>query len=140
MAAIVEAARVGGKLASWRGTGYCNVVRSTQEVGDGVHFPGYFRVQIGGFHDLLRQKPSSLFILYGWSSVSMASLMMRSMYLVFVESMEVLLNMVFLVDAVLSYSQLVRIFQTDVAFMFFQSGVDGAARWRRYDPPKRRFL
>jgi hypothetical protein len=41
---------------------------------------------------LLRQKPSSLFILYGLSSISMASLMMRSMYLVFVESMEVLLN------------------------------------------------
>jgi hypothetical protein len=37
------------------------------------------------------------------------------------------LNTVFLVDAVLSYGRLVRIFQTDVAFMFFQSGVDGAA-------------
>jgi hypothetical protein len=37
------------------------------------------------------------------------------------------MNTVFLVDAVLSYGQLVRIFQTDVAFMFFQSGVDGAA-------------
>jgi hypothetical protein len=37
------------------------------------------------------------------------------------------LNTVFLVDDVLSYGQLVRIFQTDVAFMFFQSGVDGAA-------------
>jgi hypothetical protein len=33
------------------------------------------------------------------------------------------LNTVFLVDAVLSYGRLVRIFQTDVAFMFFQSGV-----------------
>jgi hypothetical protein len=37
------------------------------------------------------------------------------------------LNKVFLVDAVLSYGRLVRIFQADVAFMFFQSGVDGAA-------------
>jgi hypothetical protein len=73
----------GKELASWRGT---------QDVWDGVHFPGYFRVQIRGFHDLLRQKPSSLFILYEWSSISMASLMMRSMYLVFVESMQVLLN------------------------------------------------
>jgi hypothetical protein len=34
---------------------------------------------------------------------------------------------VFLVDAVLSYGRLVRIFQADVAFVFFQSGVDGAA-------------
>jgi hypothetical protein len=30
--------------------------------------------QIRGFHDLLRQKPAYLFILLGWSSVSMASL------------------------------------------------------------------
>jgi hypothetical protein len=37
------------------------------------------------------------------------------------------LNTVFLVDAVLSYGRLVRVFQTDVAFVFFQSGVDGAA-------------
>jgi hypothetical protein len=37
------------------------------------------------------------------------------------------LNTVFLVDAVLSYGRLVRIFQADVAFMFFQSGIDGAA-------------
>jgi hypothetical protein len=37
------------------------------------------------------------------------------------------MNTVFLVDAALSYSRLVWIFQTDVAFMFFQSGVDGAA-------------
>jgi hypothetical protein len=57
MAAIVEAARSGGELASWRGTRYCSVLRSTQEVWDVVHFPGYFRVQIRGFHDLLRQKP-----------------------------------------------------------------------------------
>jgi hypothetical protein len=71
----------GKKLASWRGTRYCDVVRSTQEVWDGVHFPGYFSVHIRGFHDLLRQKPSSLFILYGWSSISMASLMMRSIIL-----------------------------------------------------------
>jgi hypothetical protein len=27
----------------------------------------------------------------------------------------------------LSYGRLLRLFQTDVAFMFFQSGVDGAA-------------
>jgi hypothetical protein len=59
-AAILETARVGGKLASWRGTRYCDVVRSIQEVWDGVHFPGYFSVQIRGFHDLLRQKPSTL--------------------------------------------------------------------------------
>jgi hypothetical protein len=42
-------------------------------------FLRYFREQRRGFHDLLRQKPSSLFILLGWSSI--ASLMMRSMYL-----------------------------------------------------------
>jgi hypothetical protein len=37
------------------------------------------------------------------------------------------LNTVFLVDAVLSYGRLVWIFQADVAFMFLQSGIDGAA-------------
>jgi hypothetical protein len=47
----------GKKLASWRGTRYCDVVRSTQEVWDGVHFPGYFRVQIRG---LLSSLPISL--------------------------------------------------------------------------------
>jgi hypothetical protein len=44
MAAIVEAARVEGKLASWR---------STQVVWDVVHFPGYFRVQIRGLLRML---------------------------------------------------------------------------------------
>jgi hypothetical protein len=38
-----------------------------------------------GFHDLLRQKPSSLFMLMGWSSVSVAGLMMQSMDLDLVE-------------------------------------------------------
>jgi hypothetical protein len=34
-----------------------------------------------GFHKLLRQKPSSLFIVLGWSSVSTTSSMMKSMYM-----------------------------------------------------------
>ena len=38
-----------------------------------------------GFHDLLRLKPPSLFMLFGCISISMASLMRRSMLLVFVE-------------------------------------------------------
>jgi hypothetical protein len=42
-----------------------------------------------GFHDLLKQKPSSLFILLGWSSISIVSLIMRSMYLGLVERMVV---------------------------------------------------
>jgi hypothetical protein len=46
-----------------------------------------FREQMRGFHNLLRQKPSSLFILLGWSSVSLVSLMIRPIYLGFVESM-----------------------------------------------------
>jgi hypothetical protein len=29
--------------------------------------------EMRGFHDLLREKPSSLFILFGWNSVSIAS-------------------------------------------------------------------
>ena len=36
-------------------------------------------------HDLLRLKPPSLFMLFGCISISMASLMRRSLYLVFVE-------------------------------------------------------
>jgi hypothetical protein len=42
-----------------------------------------------GFHDLLRQKPYSLFILLGWSSISVTSPMMQSMYLGLVERMVV---------------------------------------------------
>jgi hypothetical protein len=41
---------------------------------------GFLREQMSGFRDLLRQKPTSLFILLVWSSISMASLMMRYMY------------------------------------------------------------
>jgi hypothetical protein len=36
-----------------------------------------FRQQMRGFHDLFRQKPSSLFILLGWSSIPVASLMIK---------------------------------------------------------------
>jgi hypothetical protein len=45
-----------------------------------------FREQVRGFHDLLKQKPSSLFILLGWSSISVTSLMMRSMCLSLVKA------------------------------------------------------
>jgi hypothetical protein len=64
-----------------------------------------FREQRRGFHDLLRQKPSSLFILLGWSSISIASLMMPSMYLGLVERMVVLckLDAVPQVDTVLCH-------------------------------------
>jgi hypothetical protein len=41
------------------------------------------------FHDLLRQNPTSLFILLGWCSISMASLTMQSMYWVLVARIEV---------------------------------------------------
>jgi hypothetical protein len=40
---------------------------------------------ISGFHDRLRTRPSSLFILFGWSSIPMASLISRSMYLDWVD-------------------------------------------------------
>jgi hypothetical protein len=43
-----------------------------------------------GFHDLLRQKPTSLFIFFGWSSISMASITTQSMYRALVARMEVL--------------------------------------------------
>jgi hypothetical protein len=51
---------------------------------------GFLREQMSGFHELLRQKHNSLFILLEWSSISMASLTMRSMYLVLVARTEVL--------------------------------------------------
>jgi hypothetical protein len=47
------------------------------------------RVQMGGFHDLFRQKPSCLFITLGWSSISITSLTIRSMYLGLLERMAV---------------------------------------------------
>jgi hypothetical protein len=37
----------------------------------------FLREQMRDFHDLLRQNPTSLFMLLGWSSISMASLTMR---------------------------------------------------------------
>jgi hypothetical protein len=52
----------------------------------------FFRVQMSGFHDLLRQKPTILFILVRWSSILMASLTMWSMYWVLVARTEVLWN------------------------------------------------
>jgi hypothetical protein len=36
------------------------------------------RVQTRGVQDLLRQKPVSLFMLFGWSSISVASIMMEA--------------------------------------------------------------
>jgi hypothetical protein len=42
-----------------------------------------FRVRMRGFHDLLREKPSSLFMLLGWNSIYIASLMIWSIHLDF---------------------------------------------------------
>jgi hypothetical protein len=50
----------------------------------------FSREQMRGFLDFLRQKPTSLFILLGWSSISVASLTMQSMYQVLGARMEVL--------------------------------------------------
>ena len=41
-----------------------------------------FKFFKSGFHDLLRLKPPSLFMLFGCISISMASVMRRSLYLV----------------------------------------------------------
>jgi hypothetical protein len=49
----------------------------------------FFREEMRGFHDLLRQKPASVLILLGWSLISMASITMRSMYRVLVVRMDV---------------------------------------------------
>jgi hypothetical protein len=43
----------------------------------------YLKSRMRGFHDQLREKLSSLLML-GWSSVFVASLMIRSMYLVLI--------------------------------------------------------
>jgi hypothetical protein len=48
-----------------------------------------FREQMRSFHDLLTQKPSFLFIMLTRSSISVTSLMMRSMYLGLVGRMAV---------------------------------------------------
>jgi hypothetical protein len=65
----VRAARGGGKPGDL-------------EVSD-VEEPGrpcgvLLREQMRGFHDLLRQNPVSLFMLFGWRSISMAYMMLRS--------------------------------------------------------------
>jgi hypothetical protein len=78
------------------------------------------------YHDLLRQYSSYLFILLGWSSISVASLMMRSDHL----------------DMAVWYSRarcpklitvpchgwLVWMFLTDMTLVFLQPGVNGPAR------------
>jgi hypothetical protein len=57
-----------------------------------------------GFHDRLRGRPSSLFLLFGCSSISMASLIIRSMYLDLVENGGVLeLNTVAQVNAMFGH-------------------------------------
>jgi hypothetical protein len=53
---------------------------------DLCHVPKVNREPIRSFHDLLRQS-HLLLILYGWSWISMASLAVRSMHLVFVARM-----------------------------------------------------
>jgi len=44
----------------------------------------FFQVCRSGFHDFLREKPSPLFMLLGWSSISITSLMMHSIHLDFI--------------------------------------------------------
>jgi hypothetical protein len=65
--------------------------------------------QIRGFHDLLREKPSSLLML-GWSSISIASLMIRSGV--------VHLGTMAQVYAVLNHGRLLRMVEMDVLLMF----------------------
>jgi hypothetical protein len=74
----------GGKLSD-RITKGCGISIGTAQLsGPGV-ISGSFREQIKCFHNLLRKKPSSLFMLKGLSTTSIASLTMRSMYLVLLE-------------------------------------------------------
>jgi hypothetical protein len=57
------------------------VENTTRESFEGGFLP-YFTLQMRGFLDLLWQKPSSLFVLLERSSISVASLMMRSISVV----------------------------------------------------------
>jgi hypothetical protein len=54
-----------------------NVVLPSYEGG----FLRSFRERMRCFYDLLREKPFFLFIILGWSPISVASLTMRSMFL-----------------------------------------------------------
>jgi hypothetical protein len=71
---------------------------------------------MGGFHDTLREKPSSLLMLFGWSSISISSLIIWSTYLDFLVRILVLCTMVY---AVLSYGRLLTMGETDMSLMFF---------------------
>jgi hypothetical protein len=53
------------------------------------HFVHPWREWVRGFHDWLRRRLSSLFMLFGCSSISMASLIIWSMYLDLVDRMVV---------------------------------------------------
>jgi hypothetical protein len=56
------------------------------------YYGDFLRKQMRGLLDLLRQNQTSMFILFEWSPISMASLTMRSMYRVLVARMEVSWN------------------------------------------------
>jgi hypothetical protein len=75
-----------------------------------------------GFQDLIREKLSSLFVMLGWSSISIASLMMRSMHPVFLARTLVAVTQV---NVVLCHCLYIRMVNSDTPMVLFDPDLDG---------------
>jgi hypothetical protein len=84
------------------------------------------REWISGFHDRLRQRPSSLFMLFGCTPISVATLINRSMY--GGQDLGVLeLDTMSPADAMFIYDRFVWMSQTNVPMMLLDPGINRTA-------------
>jgi len=89
-------------------------------------FLHFSRVCNSSFSDLLREKPSSLFMLSGWSSISVSSLMICSMYLAFMPRILVSWNWLWWPRSVLCSAMLIS--QNDTTWC-----AGGASSWSQWN-------
>jgi hypothetical protein len=94
----------------------------------GIGFLRTFRVD-EGFQRQLRHRPSSLFMLFGCSSISMASLNVWSMYLDLVDRILVSweLDAMAKADAVFGHGRFIWTLQTNVPVVLLDPDVSGTA-------------
>lgn len=89
-----------------------------------------FRVLMRSFCDLLRQKPSCLFMLFRWSSSSVSSLMIQSVCLDIMTRILMLcscLHMMVQVNAALCHCWLLQIIKPNMLMVLLHTGLDGTS-------------
>jgi hypothetical protein len=121
---IMEAARTSETLV--------NFYQTTQHYNpedSHLRFICSFREQMKDFHDWLRQRPSSLFMLLGCSLISTASLIIRSMHLDLVNRTLVSWSWIQWprLYAVFDYGQFIWMLQTDVPVVLLDPRFNGTA-------------